>query len=149
MQVRLFQAWKFMKMRVDEVQQGSRVRWRVSARSSQVEHTGGSYIMGEHYTPSCFFFVSWASHRSFSWITFFLLPAPMCFVARFCTQKSYCLFILFLSVWKLVIHQNPGHQKKPRQECSEEQRVADGQNIEILLGDIRRSDTRRLVNTGD
>lgn len=103
-----------MKMRVDEVQQGSRVRWRVSARSSQVEHTGGSYIMGEHYTPSCFFFVSRASHRSFSWITFFPLPAPMCFVTGFSTQKSHCSFsFLFLSnslsfIETKVIKRNPG-----------------------------------------
>ena len=43
-----------MKIRVNEVQQGSKVRWRVSARSSQVEHTDGSYIMEEYYTPSRF-----------------------------------------------------------------------------------------------
>ena len=54
MQIRLFKVWNFIKIRVNKVQQGSKVRWRVSVRSSHVEHTDGSYIMEEYYTPSCF-----------------------------------------------------------------------------------------------
>lgn len=108
-------------MRVDEVQQGSRFRWRVSTGYSQVERTGGDrlpYHYGRTLHSIPFFFVPRASHRSFSQATFFPLPVLMCFVAWISTQKTNWSFS-FLSVQNLVIHKDQGHQKKPGQEWVE------------------------------
>lgn len=107
-------------MRVDEVQQGSRFRWRVSAGYSQVERTGGDRLL-YHYGRTLhsipFFFCSSGISQVFfpgNLFSRFLFPCVLW--PGFSTQKTNCsFFFLFLSkissfIKTKVIKKKPGQE---------------------------------------